>query len=96
MESEKSKLKEIILDEHLNSNYIRRELLLIVGSYKEKTREGIQVYLQSFKKGIEAKLSEDYDAAFKSWHGNLYKVTRQFEEWLSRSLNLMAQAQSLY
>lgn len=87
MESEKSKLKEIILDEHLNSHFIRRELLLIIGSYKEKTRENIRIYLDSFRKGIEEKLIADYEIAFNNWTGNLYQVTRQFEKWLRQSLD---------
>jgi signal recognition particle receptor subunit beta len=85
-ESEKSKLKEIILDEHLNSHFIRRELLLITGSYKEKTRTHVQAYLESFRKDIEKKLNKDYVTAFAGWNGNLYSVTRQFEKWLNDAL----------
>ena len=86
-ESEKEKLKEIILDEHLNSHFIRQELLLIIGSYKKKTRENFQIYLDAFRKGIEEKIGREYEAAFSSWRGNLYEVTRQFEKWLNQSLS---------
>ena len=87
-ESEKDKLREAILDEHLNSHFIRRELLLIISSYKEKTRESIKDYLDSFRGDIEKKISKEYETAFPGWKGNLYKVTRQFENWLNRSLDL--------
>ena len=86
-ESEKEKLKEIILDEHLNSHFIRQELLLIIGSYKKKTRESFQIYLDAFRKGIEEKIGREYEAAFPGWRGNLYEVTRQFEKWLNQSLS---------
>lgn len=87
-ESEKNRLKENIIDEHLNSHFIRRELLLIIGSYKEKTRENFKDYLDTFRKGIEDKICKDYETVFPSWEGNLFKVTRQYEKWLNESLDL--------
>ena len=87
-ESEKNKLRETILDEHLNSHFIRRELLLIIGSYKEKTRDSIKKYLDSFKGNIEKAITREYEAAFAGWKGNLYRVTRQFEHWLNQSLSM--------
>jgi GTP-binding protein EngB required for normal cell division len=87
-ESEKKKLKEAILDEHLNWHFIRQELLLIVGSYKEKTRESFRIYLESFREDMENKVSQQYNDAWPGWRGNLYQVTRQFEKWLNQSLNL--------
>ena len=85
-ESEKNKLKESIIDENMNFHFIRRELLLIIGSYKEKTRENFKNYLFSFRNGIEEKISQEYGIAFSGWQGNLYRVTRQFENWLNQSL----------
>lgn len=85
-ESDKAKLKEIILDEHLNSHYVRRELLLIINGYKEKTREKYRIYLDTYQKDILEKLMRGYEEAFSGWKGNLYQVTRQFEKWLRESL----------
>jgi GTP-binding protein EngB required for normal cell division len=87
-ESEKAQLKNNILDEHLNFHFIRQELLLIVGSYKEKTRENFEDYLDSFKKDIEDKIINEYETLFTNWKGNLFKVTRQYENWLNHSLEL--------
>ncbi|MDH7480257.1 MAG: hypothetical protein QHH02_09620, partial [Syntrophomonadaceae bacterium] len=86
MESEKARLREAILDEHLNSHFVRRELQLIVASYKDKTREIIRGHLDAFREGIEKRLTEDYEAAFPGWKGNLYDVSRRFERWLGDSL----------
>lgn len=85
-EAEKQKIKEIILDQHLNSHFIRRELTLIIASYKEKTRENLRNYFETFRQKIEAKVIEDYRHAFNSFEGNLYQVTRQFEKWLAGAL----------
>ncbi|MEA4924195.1 MAG: dynamin family protein [Syntrophomonadaceae bacterium] len=85
-EEEKSRLKEAILDEHLNAHYVRRELILITGSYKEKTRDHLRIYLESYRHVIENRLFNDYERSFSGWKGNLYKVTRQYEQWLKKSL----------
>lgn len=85
-EVEKDKLKEIILDEHLNSYYIRRELQLITGSYKEKTRENIRSYLLKFSESLQQRLDQDYVNSFSGWQGNLYKITRSYEKWLNNRL----------
>ncbi|ATW25229.1 dynamin family protein [Candidatus Formimonas warabiya] len=86
-EAEKNKLKEIIFDEHLNAHFIRQELLAIMGSYKEKTRESVKIYLDSFRKDIEKRITKEYETAFPGWKGNLDRVTRQFEKWLNQSLD---------
>lgn len=85
-EDEKNKLKESIIDEHLNNDFIRKELLLILTSYKEKTRDRFEEYLNSFKKNITKQISQDYETAFDTWKGNLYQVTRKYEAWLRQSL----------
>lgn len=86
-ESGKNKLQKMIFDEHLNAHFIRQELLLIIGSYKEKTRDNFYAYLTAFEEPIEKKIKEEYEKVFPGWKGNLYVVTRQFENWLNQSLH---------
>ena len=62
--------------------------MLIIGSYKEKTRQQVYAYLNSYRREIEDKLNKEYDDAFPGWQGNLYSVTRQFEKWLNQTLSL--------
>lgn len=85
-EAEKAQLKKAVLGEHLNSGFVRRELLLIINSYKENTRENIREYLNAFSHDIEGRLTDEYDGAFTAWQGNLYHVSRKFEDWIKRSL----------
>jgi len=85
-EAERQRLKSIILDQQLNSHYIRRELMLIVGSYKEKTRESLQQYLNTFRPGIEERVAADYQISFENWRGNLYHLSRQYEMWQKQVL----------
>jgi GTPase Era involved in 16S rRNA processing len=85
-EDEKNKLKASIIDEHLNAVFIRKELQLILTSYKEKTRDNFEAYLNSFSKSITKQISSEYEKAFATWNGNLYQVTRKYESWLKLSL----------
>lgn len=87
-DAERRKLKEIILDQHLNSQFVRRELQLIVSSYKSKTRENLWNYLESYRSSITARLLQKYDCAFAGWRGNLYQLTRHYENWLRDALGL--------
>ncbi len=87
-ESNKRRLQESILDEHLHSHFIRKELLLIICSYKEKNREQFYDYFNSFRPEIETRLKQKYRAAFPDWRGNLYSVSRQYENWLNQTLAL--------
>ncbi|WP_172674154.1 dynamin family protein [Syntrophomonas palmitatica] len=90
-ESDRKRLQESILDEHLHFHFIRRELLLIIGSYKEKNREQVYDYLNSFRGEIETRLKNGYRTAFPDWKGNLYSVSRQYENWLNQTLTLELQ-----
>ena len=85
-DADKDRLKDMILDEHLNAPFIRRELQLIASSYKDKTREAIKLYLESFRLDLSAKLNQEYANAYPTWQGNLYNVTRKFEQWLNNTL----------
>ncbi|MCR4399310.1 MAG: dynamin family protein, partial [Syntrophomonadaceae bacterium] len=85
-ESEREKLKQAILDEHLNSGFIRRDLQLITASYKEKTREAVRSYLEQFRQGIEERVMQDFARCVPTWRGNLYRLTRQYERWLREVL----------
>ncbi|NMC27631.1 MAG: hypothetical protein GYA42_05730 [Syntrophomonadaceae bacterium] len=86
-ETDRGRLRDTILDEHLNAPFVRRELQLIAGSYKEKTREAVKAYLEGFRSDLTAKLNGAYNTECSTWKGNLYKVTRQFEFWLNQNLH---------
>jgi hypothetical protein len=85
-------MRERVIDEHLNSHFIRRELQLILDSYKSETREGIRKYLDGYRAGITGKILQKYAGDAPGWKGNLYQVTRQFEAWLRAELTGELQA----
>lgn len=87
-ESESKQLKNSILDEYLNSTFVRQELLLIIQSYKQRTRESLRIYFESQRASIRGALTEQFDCAAANWKGNLYQLTRQYEDWIKSSLSM--------
>jgi GTPase Era involved in 16S rRNA processing len=83
---QREELKAQILDEQSRLSFVRQEMLLIVGSYKNRTREEVRSYLEPCRRQIEEKLLKAFDKAYNDFHGNLYHITRQFEVWLRSSL----------
>jgi len=76
-------LKKLILDEKVNYDLIRSELSLIARENKLQTRILISEYLDSvhripLTKKVRTALSEE----MHGWKGNLWKLTRRYEQWL--------------
>ncbi len=82
-DQDRNKLKALILDEKVNYDLIESELSLIARDNKLKTRTVIADYLDTTQKAVLTKkvrnaLSEE----MREWKGNLWKLTRKYEEWL--------------
>lgn len=80
-------LKKTIIDEKVNYELIQSELSLIARENKLHTRELISSYLNDTHRSkliqkLTSKLSED----MKHWKGNLWKLTRQYEDWLMENM----------
>jgi len=84
---EKEKLKDEIIDECLNSSFIEKELFLIKENHKEETREKIFKILSGFEKNLIIKLDNDFQKYFSGWKGNLFKLSRKYEEWIENILS---------
>ncbi|HPU29265.1 MAG TPA: hypothetical protein PLM71_02960 [Syntrophorhabdaceae bacterium] len=86
-DSEREQLKKIIFDEKVNYELIQSELSLIARESKLMTRELISTYLNEHHRSkliqrLTKKLIED----MSQWKGNLWKITRQYENWLMENL----------
>ena len=86
-DKDRQELKKLILDEKVNYELIRSELFLVARDSKLQTRTLIATYLESshralLTKKLVAKLKE----AMPSWKGNLWRLTRQYEEWLMETM----------
>jgi GTPase Era involved in 16S rRNA processing len=86
-DADRQLLKNLILDEKVSYELIEGELNLVVRENKNNTRTLIANYLTAtqrtpFTKKILARLSEE----MPTWKGNLWKLTRRYEEWLMEVL----------
>jgi GTP-binding protein EngB required for normal cell division len=86
-DSNREILKKLIFDEKVNYDLIQSELFLIVRENMQRTRPLIADYLDGAQRKpliqrLLAKLSEE----MPRWKGNLWKLTRQYEEWLMENM----------
>ena len=62
-------------------DFIFKEVRLISNSYTGQTRESLVNKLEKFKLDLIKKLNNEYKSSSSDWRGNLWKLTRIFEEW---------------
>jgi len=86
-DSEREQLKKIIFDEKVNYELIQSELTLIARESKLMTRELISDYLNKhYRSKLIKKLTRKLIEDMSQWRGNLWKLTRQFENWLMENM----------
>ena len=79
-------LRKQILDEKVNFDLIREELTVIARESQRQTHILIMDYLDHFQKPVRKKISEELERELSIWKGNLWKLTRRFEEWLAERM----------
>lgn len=88
-DQDRNALKDLIFDEKVNYDLIESELSLIVRDNQFKTRTIIADYLDTnqrvpITKRVRQALSED----MPGWKGNLWKLTRRYEQWLMDTMTI--------
>jgi GTPase Era involved in 16S rRNA processing len=86
-DSDREELRKLILDEKVNYGLIESELSLVARENMLQTRTLIATYLNNkhmakLIRKLLAKLSEK----MPKWKGNLWKLTRRYEEWLMENM----------
>jgi GTP-binding protein EngB required for normal cell division len=76
-------LRKQILDEKVNFDLIREELTVIARENQRQTHILIMDYVDHFQKPLRKKISEELERELSIWMGNLWKLTRRYEEWLA-------------
>ncbi|HOE17295.1 MAG TPA: dynamin family protein [Syntrophorhabdaceae bacterium] len=86
-DQDREELKSLILDEKVNYDLIRSEIFLLARDSKLQTRTLIAAHLGNNHQGLLTKrLMEKLKEALPSWKGNLWRLTRQYEEWLMETM----------
>lgn len=83
---EREDLKKFILTEKLNYDLIETELFLIARENMQNTRTLIAAHLETKRKQFTKKMMTQLKKEMPTWKGNLWRLTRRFEEWLEENI----------
>jgi len=80
-------LRERIINEKVNESMMREELGIISREHQRQTRPLIETYLEQFKLPLNKKITRKLQGDIVSWKGNLWKLSRRYETWVSETLS---------
>lgn len=83
---ERDEIRRRILDERLNLTVIQEDLMLIARENSRQTRTFIMQHLGRFERPLREKLAEHLCRDLPQWRGNLWRLTRRYEEWLAENM----------
>ncbi|NWF54895.1 MAG: dynamin family protein [Syntrophaceae bacterium] len=86
-DQDREQLRRQILDEKVNYDLVREDLSLIARENAQQTRELIKTYLEKHHEArLKKKLGKSLEQEMPSWKGNLWDLTRRYEDWLQETL----------
>jgi GTP-binding protein EngB required for normal cell division len=85
-DEDRESLKNLILTEKLNYDLIYSELFVIARENMLQTRTLIATRLETIRIEFTKELMDRLQAEMPTWKGNLWQLTRRYEEWLEESL----------
>ncbi len=86
-DADRQLLKNLVLDDKVDYELIEGELSLIAREAKNKTRTLIADHLDATQRGpLTQRLLSRLSSDMPGWRGNLWRLTRRYEEWLTEAL----------
>jgi len=79
-------LKGKILGEKVALERVREELSLITRENQGQTRVLLKKHLDAFEAPLTEKVRTQLSREIPTWKGNLWKLTRRYEEWLADTM----------
>jgi GTP-binding protein EngB required for normal cell division len=79
-------LRKQILDEKVNYDLVREELFIIGRENQRQTRILIMNYLDQLQKPLRDKVKGRLHEEMPAWQGNLWRLTRRYEEWVADTM----------
>jgi GTP-binding protein EngB required for normal cell division len=80
-------LRVQIINEKVNESLMREELGIISREHQRQTRPLIETYLEHFRSPLTKKVRQKLEKDIASWKGNLWKLSRHYEAWVSETLS---------
>jgi GTP-binding protein EngB required for normal cell division len=85
-DEDRESLRRQILDEKVSFDSMREELFFIARENQKQTRIFIMNVLQKFMKPLWSELMQRLERDMKTWHGNLWQLTRRYEQWVADTM----------
>ena len=85
-DEDRESLRRQILDEKVSFDSMREELFFIARENQKQTRIFIMNVLQNFMKPLWGELMQRLERDMKTWHGNLWHLTRRYEQWVADTM----------
>jgi len=86
-ENERQALKNKILDEQLQLQFVQKELHYIAKHYAKETRSKLEkIFLGKNQQALTHLLQNRLEKNYNQWNGNLYQVARNYETWLKTNM----------
>ncbi len=83
---DRENLRLRILNEKVNYDLIENEISIIINENKRQTLGNIKNHLEPLYPSVRKRLIENLRKEMSTWEGNLWKLTRSYEKWLSDSM----------
>jgi len=97
-DQDREKLRGQILDEQVNEKLMREEIGIIARENSLQTRPLLKAHLDRFYEPLAAKTTARLEKDLSSWDGNLWQLSRRFEEWMSeimtKEMRIISQTKS--
>lgn len=85
-DADRERIHAQILGEKSNLSQIQEDLIVVTRAQAVHTRTTIDKYLERFRGPLNEKLTARLREDMQGWKGNLWKFTRQYEQWLYEHL----------
>ncbi|MBN2437532.1 MAG: dynamin family protein, partial [Deltaproteobacteria bacterium] len=83
---DRDEIRGRILDEKLSLTAIQEDLMLIARENSRQTRTFIMQRLGRLQMPLQEKFSEELGRELPQWQGNLWRLTRRYEIWLTETM----------
>lgn len=85
-DQDREELRAQILDEKVNEDVMREELGIISRENQLQTRPLIKMHLDKFYAPVAKKTIAKLERDMPAWQGNLWKLARRYESWMSETM----------
>ncbi len=82
----KDELQKLIRHYRENQERQQRELRLVAQNYASQTRQALTEILLEWHEPLTRLLRSEFAREYKTWRGNLFTISRRYEQWMARHL----------